>query len=93
MIAYVFVLQCVLAIGVGFSLASAQDPNMVAAAKREGRVVWPVAAVSQNRLVPRSKQFEEFGYLARSNVPIYPASFLPGRTFGVSHTDRSQADP
>jgi len=30
----------VLAIGVGFSSASAQDANLLAAAKREGRVVW-----------------------------------------------------
>jgi len=40
MIPYVFVLQCVLVIGAGFSSASAQDPNLLAAAKREGRVVW-----------------------------------------------------
>src|ERR1041385_3594572 len=40
MISYVLVLQCVLAIGVGLSSASAQDANLLAAAKREGRVVW-----------------------------------------------------
>ena len=36
---YVRVLR-VLAIGGGFSSASAQDPKLVAAVKRERRVVW-----------------------------------------------------
>ena len=40
MSSYFCVLQCVLAIVVGFSSASAQDANLLAAAKREGRVVW-----------------------------------------------------
>ena len=50
MIPYVFVLQCVLAIGVGYSSASAQDANLLAGAKREGRVVWySVAGESQQQ--------------------------------------------
>ena len=40
MSSYFCVLQCVLAIVAGFSSASAQDANLLAAAKREGRVVW-----------------------------------------------------